>query len=71
MTKYTGHKLTEDDLYRGTPSVDKESARLCLFEKKRPGAHKGRNAEPSHTSLSRLFTVLTYCNDSQLPMNMK
>ena len=50
MTRYTGHKLTGDDLYRGTPSVDSERAKLFWLEKKRPGAHNGCNADPSQTS---------------------
>ena len=50
MTRYTGHKLTGDELYNGTPSVEIDRARLSRLEKKRPLEQSGRNAEPSQMS---------------------
>ena len=52
MTRYTGHKLTRDNLYSGTPSVDIDSARLSRLEKKQPLEQSGRNADPSQISSS-------------------
>jgi hypothetical protein len=42
--------LIVDDLYKGTPSVERTRAIWWTSEKNLPGAHKGRKAAPSQTS---------------------
>ena len=58
MTKYTGHKLTVEDLYSATPSVDSDKARLADDEKKRLEAHSGFNAVPCQTSFKLVSSFL-------------
>lgn len=61
ITRKTGHKLNPDDLYRGTPSVDSDNAKLFLSEENRPSEHSEYNADPSQISL-RILPSAAECD---------
>ena len=49
-TRYTGHRLSGDDLNTGTPSVERVSAKFSGYVKKPLFCIRGLKASPFHMS---------------------